>query len=295
MTMATAAVVSSVAELRQELSRVRDAGMTVGFVPTMGALHDGHLALIAQAAERTDFVVTSVFVNPKQFGNSSDLELYPRNLDADVTLAASAGAQLIFAPTVADIYPDGFATTVTVDGPLTSTLEAAHRGPEHFHGVTTVVTKLLIATAPDVAVFGAKDAQQLLVIERLVRDLGLPTQVMRGATVREPDGLAMSSRNVRLTAEARERALGLSKALFAAADAAAAGARTREAVLAPAQAVLTAHDITPEYLALCSAATLTELDSIEGSDGALVLIAADLDGVRLIDNVFLPHNHQPEH
>ena len=222
MTMATAAVVSSVAELRQELSRVRDAGMTVGFVPTMGALHDGHLALIAQAAERTDFVVTSVFVNPKQFGNSSDLELYPRNLDADVTLAASAGAQLIFAPTVADIYPDGFATTVTVDGPLTSTLEAAHRGPEHFHGVTTVVTKLLIATAPDVAVFGAKDAQQLLVIERLVRDLGLPTQVMRGATVREPDGLAMSSRNVRLTAEARERALGLSKALFAAADAAAA-------------------------------------------------------------------------
>lgn len=293
--MSTTTLVRTTAELRDELARVRDSGLTVGFVPTMGALHDGHLSLIAEAARQTDVVVTSVFVNPKQFGNASDLELYPRTLDADVELAAAAGTAIVFAPAVDEIYPEGFATKVMVGGELTETLEGAQRGPEHFHGVTTVVTKLLVAVSPDVAVFGAKDAQQLLVIERLVRDLGLPVRIVSGPTVRESDGLAMSSRNVRLTAEARRRAVGLSKALFAAADAAAAGATASDDVLAPARAVLAQHDISPEYLALCSAATLTELSSISESDRALVLVAADFDGVRLIDNVFLSHNHQPEH
>jgi len=295
MTMASATVVRGIAELRDELGRVRDSGLTVGFVPTMGALHDGHLALIAQAAEHADVVVASVFVNPKQFGNATDLEHYPRDLDSDAQLAAAAGARVVFAPDIADIYPSDFATEVRVSGPLTETLEGAQRGPEHFHGVTTVVTKLLIAVAPDVAVFGAKDAQQLLVIERLVADLGLPVQILRGATVREADGLAMSSRNVRLSPQAREQALGLSRALFAAGDAAAAGASDRTAILAPARAVLREHGITPEYLALCSAATLNELDSLAGASGALVLVAAEIGGVRLIDNVFLPHNPQPEH
>ncbi|HMS73388.1 MAG TPA: pantoate--beta-alanine ligase [Baekduia sp.] len=293
--MSTTTLVRTTAELRDELARVRDSGLTVGFVPTMGALHDGHLSLIAEAARQTDVVVTSVFVNPKQFGSASDLELYPRTLDADVELAATAGPAIVFAPAVDEIYPEGFATKVMVGGELTETLEGAQRGPEHFHGVTTVVTKLLVAVSPDVAVFGAKDAQQLLVIERLVRDLGLPVRIVSGPTVRESDGLAMSSRNVRLTAEARRRAVGLSKALFAAADAAAAGATASDDVLAPARAVLAQHDISPEYLALCSAATLTELSSISESDRALVLVAADFDGVRLIDNVFLSHNHQPEH
>lgn len=293
--MSTTTLVRTTAELRDELARVRDSGLTVGFVPTMGALHDGHLSLIAEAARQTDVVVTSVFVNPKQFGSASDLELYPRTLDADVELAATAGTAIVFAPAVDEIYPEGFATMVMVGGELTETLEGAQRGPEHFHGVTTVVTKLLVAVSPDVAVFGAKDAQQLLVIERLVRDLGLPVRIVSGPTVRESDGLAMSSRNVRLTAEARRRAVGLSKALFAAADAAAAGATASDDVLAPARAVLAQHDISPEYLALCSAATLTELSSISESDRALVLVAADFDCVRLIDNVFLSHNHQPEH
>lgn len=295
MTTATATIVETTTELRQELARLRSSGLTIGFVPTMGALHAGHLALIAQAAEHADVVVTSVFVNPKQFGNATDLELYPRDLDSDAQLAAEAGARVVFAPDIADIYPSDFSTEVRVNGPLTETLEGAHRGPEHFHGVTTVVTKLLIAVAPDLAVFGAKDAQQLLVIERLVADLGLPVQILRGATVREPDGLAMSSRNVRLSSQARKQALGLSRALFAAADAAAAGASDRTAILAPAHATLREHDITPEYLALCGAATLDELDSVADASGALVLVAAEIGGVRLIDNVFLPHNPQPEH
>jgi len=202
----------TVAELRTALAPARAGGLSIGLVPTMGALHDGHLALLARAREECDLVVVTLFVNPSQFNELSDLDRYPRDERRDAGLAAEAGADVLFAPAPGEVYPEGFATTVEVAG-VSEPLEGASRGAGHFRGVATVVTKLLCMTLPDVAYFGQKDAQQLLVIRRLVADLNLAVRIAAVPTVREPDGLALSSRNLLLSADERRRALGIPRAL----------------------------------------------------------------------------------
>lgn len=277
--------IHSIAELRAALRPARRHGSTVGLVPTMGALHDGHRSLIEQAQDESDVVVVSVFVNPTQFGDAADLQAYPRDLAADADAAAQAGAHLLFAPSVEEMYPDGFASTIRVDGPLTETLEGAHRGRSHFDGVTTVVGKLLNIAAPDAAYFGQKDAQQALVVRRMVRDLNLPVRIAVCPTVRAADGLALSSRNVHLSPADRERAVALSAGLRAAADALAAGERDAAALLAVARGPLAEASITPEYLALVAPDTLTPVDSVTGE--TLLALAAGVGDTRLIDNIVL--------
>ena len=202
-------------------------------------------------------------------------------------MAADAGADLIFSPVAEEIYPAGFGTEVRVSGPLTETLEGAHRGAAHFHGVTTVVAKLFNIVQPEVAVFGAKDAQQLRVIEQMVRDLNVRTRIVSGETVREPDGLALSSRNARLDAPAREQALAISEALGAAAALRADGTADPAALVAVAEAALTTRGVEPEYIALCDPTSLAPLGRLLPGQSALLLIAATVRGVRLIDNTLL--------
>jgi pantoate--beta-alanine ligase len=283
--------IRTVAELRAALAEPRRAGKTVALVPTMGYLHDGHLSLIRTAREQADLVVVSLFVNPRQFDDASDLAAYPRDEDRDAALAQEAGASLLFAPPVEEVYPPGFATQVRVGGPLTETLEGAHRGAEHFHGVTTVVTKLLNMVAPDVAFFGQKDAQQALVIRRLVTDLDLPARIEVVPTVREPDGLALSSRNVRLSPPDRERALALSAALRAAEHELAAGTRDADALTAAARAAMDPFDVEPEYLALVDPEDLRPVGAVD--QDALLAVAARVGPVRLIDNTILTPNGGP--
>jgi pantoate--beta-alanine ligase len=278
--------VRTVADLRAELHAARRADKTIGLVPTMGALHEGHLELIRRARAENDVVVVSLFVNPAQFGPNEDLEAYPRDEARDAAEAEALGADVLFAPPVEEVYPPGFATTVSVAG-LTEVLDghAERRGPEHFAGVTTVVTKLLNMAQPTAAYFGQKDAQQALVIKRLVRDLDIPVRVEVVPTVREPDGLAMSSRNAYLTDEERERALGLSRALEAADREVAAGRRDAQSVLAAASDELDARGIVPEYLELRSADDLSPTDRVNGR--TLLAVAARVGRARLIDNVIL--------
>ncbi|HEY4897014.1 MAG TPA: pantoate--beta-alanine ligase [Solirubrobacteraceae bacterium] len=276
--------VRTVEELRATLAPARREERTIGLVPTMGALHDGHLSLIRHARRDCDVVVVSLFVNPAQFNESTDLERYPRSEERDARLARDAGADILFTPSVEEVYPHGFATSVEVLG-LTERLEGASRGTEHFRGVTTVVTKLLAMVLPDLAYFGQKDAQQVLVIRRLVADLNLPVQVRALPTVREHDGLAMSSRNALLGPQERTRARALSAALHAAGDLADAGERSVQALLAAAEAPLRAADVELEYLALVDPDTLEPLEHLE-RDG-LLAIAARVGDVRLIDNTTL--------
>jgi pantoate--beta-alanine ligase len=279
-------LVRTVAELREQLSDARAGhARTIGLVPTMGALHDGHLSLIRAAAHECDLVVVSVFVNPTQFDEPADLAAYPRNEDEDAALAVEAGAGLLFAPPVAELYPDGFATSVEVVGPLTERFEGAVRGSGHFRGVTTVVAKLLGAVLPDIAYFGQKDAQQLVVIRRLVSDLNLPVRIAALPTARDRDGLALSSRNARLSAEERTRARGIPEALDAAQDAARDGERSAAALLAAAGRALAARRIEPEYLALVDPGTLDPVEALNAE--ALLLVAARVGETRLIDNALL--------
>jgi pantoate--beta-alanine ligase len=277
-------VVRTVAELRTELSRARGEGLRIGLVPTMGALHAGHTSLIARARAACDVVVVSLFVNPSQFDEASDLERYPRDERVDAEIAARAGADILFAPSVAEVYPEGFATTVEVAG-LTERLEGAARGAAHFRGVATVVTKLLCMTLPDVAYFGAKDAQQALVIRRLVADLNIPVAIESAPTVREADGLALSSRNARLSPQERKRALALPAALDAAQALAAAGERSASALLQAAREAMLARGVEPEYLELADPQTLEARARLDGE--LLLLVAARIGATRLIDNVTL--------
>ena len=229
--------IRTIAEMRAWLGNCRAENRTVGLVPTMGAFHAGHHSLMRAAKDEMDEVVVSLFVNPAQFNDAKDLQSYPRSEANDAVEAGELGVDVLFAPPTSEIYPEGFATTVSVGG-LSEVLEGAERGPGHFAGVCTVVCKLLNIIAPDAAYFGQKDAQQVAVVKRMVRDLDIPSKIEVLPTVREPDGLALSSRNVRLSPEDRERALSLSRALFAARDAVAAGERDVERVRAIALAQL---------------------------------------------------------
>jgi pantoate--beta-alanine ligase len=274
--------IRTIGELRAWLGNARSEGRTVGLVPTMGAFHAGHHSLMRAARAEQDAVIVSLFVNPAQFNDSGDLDAYPRSEDSDAAEAAELAVDVLFAPPVEEIYPEGFATTVTVAG-LSEVLEGAERGPGHFAGVCTVVNKLLNIVQPDVAYFGQKDAQQVAVVRRMVRDLDMPVRIEALPTVREPDGLALSSRNVRLSPADRERALALSRALQAAADAAAAGERDAQSLRAAALPHLAGVDA--EYLAIVDPDSFTPLRTITGP--ALVAVAARVGPVRLIDNVVL--------
>jgi pantoate--beta-alanine ligase len=276
--------VRTVAELRAALASLRRRGLTVGLVPTMGALHEGHLSLIARAREQCDRVVVSLFVNPAQFNEAADLEHYPRREQSDAELAARAGADVLFAPSVEEVYPPGFATAVEVLG-VTERLEGVARGAEHFRGVTTVVTKLLCMAMPDIAYFGQKDAQQVVVIRRLVADLNLPVRIEVCPTVREPDGLAMSSRNALLSSEQRSRALALPAALNAASERAAAGERSADALLDAAREAMLAFGVEPEYVALVDPDTLEPRATL--APVTLLAVAARIGEIRLIDNAIL--------
>jgi pantoate--beta-alanine ligase len=258
---------------------------TLALVPTMGALHEGHLSLMRAARKTTDKVIVSLFVNPTQFGPSEDLDRYPRQLERDLALASETGADVVFAPSAAEIYPERvMATWVTVEG-LSDTLCGAAR-PGHFRGVVTVVAKLLNLVRPDVAYFGQKDWQQTVVIRRMVRDLCFPVEVRVEPTVREPDGLALSSRNVFLDAAERKEATSLFRGLSSAREAFHAGERGAAALRAK---VLTevegAPAVRPEYVEVVDASSLVRLEVVSGS--AVILVAARVGRVRLIDNVLL--------
>lgn len=272
-------------ELRAALAPAHREGCSIGLVPTMGYLHEGHLSLLRAARAECDVVVMSLFVNPAQFGAGEDLERYPRDEDRDLCLAGEAGADFVWAPPVDEVYPQGFATGVEVGG-LTEVLcgDPARRGPEHFRGVTTVVAKLFNSVQPDVAYFGQKDAQQAVVVRRMVRDLDFPVRVEVLPIVREADGLAMSSRNAYLDPRAREQATALSRALRAAEEIAPSAGLA--AALDAARAELRAAGVEPEYLEARDAEDLTPVAEL-ADRAVLIAVAARVGGARLIDNVLV--------
>jgi pantoate--beta-alanine ligase len=281
-------IVRTVGELRDAVRSARARGAHIGLVPTMGAFHEGHVSLMRRARERGGLVIVSLFVNPAQFNEAADLARYPRDEARDAELAASGGADVLFAPPVSEVYPPGFSSVVEVAG-VSEPLEGAVRGPTHFRGVATVVTKLLNMAQPDDAYFGQKDAQQALLIRRMVRDLDIPVRIEVCPTVREPDGLAMSSRNALLDPASRRRASALACALFAVRDVVAAGERDAARAMARGASILAGAGIEPEYFAAVSPETLAPVTTMEGE--TLIALAARVGGVRLIDNVLV---HPPE-
>lgn len=282
-------VARTVEAVRAEVGAARRAGRSVALVPTMGALHEGHLSLVRRAREWAaeiapdPMVVVSVYVNPTQFGPNEDFDAYPRTLDRDTELAVGAGAELVFAPTDSEMYPAGFQTMVRVRR-LAEGLCGGTR-PGHFDGVAVVVTKLLNIVRPDLSVFGRKDAQQGLLIQRLAKDLNLPGEVRLAETVREPDGLAMSSRNAYLGADERKAAAAISRGLFAARSAYDAGEREPAMLIERARRALAAEPLLdPEYVELYDVETW---EAWSGSGPALLAVAVRAPSARLIDNVFL--------
>jgi pantoate--beta-alanine ligase len=274
-------IVRTVQALREAVAAWRAQGLSVGLVPTMGALHEGHLSLVRRARQISDRVCVTLFVNPKQFSPNEDLDRYPRDETADVAKLEAEGAHLLFAPGLQEVYPPGFATSVTVAG-LGEGL-CGDRRPDFFRGVATVVTKLLLQSLPDLAMFGEKDYQQLQVVKRLVKDLDIPVRIEAAPTVREPDGLALSSRNAYLSAEQRRIAPALYRAMLAVADAVAAGASVAEATANGREALVRAGFDRIDYLEVRDAETLEPPERIERP--ARVLAAAWLGATRLIDNV----------
>jgi pantoate--beta-alanine ligase len=276
---------TSIADVRAACARARADGQRVGLVPTMGYLHEGHRSLMRAARAQSDFVVVSIFVNPLQFGANEDLDRYPRDLQGDLDACAAEGVAVVFAPTAEEMYPRGAPlTSVHVDR-LTADLCGAAR-PTHFDGVTTVVTKLFAIVGPCAAFFGRKDAQQLAVIQRMAADLNLPVEVLGCPLVREPDGLAMSSRNAYLSKDERRAALVLSRALHAAADAALAGERDATALVALVCRTIAAEPmIALEYVEARDAHELTPVTTLAGE--VLIALAASVGTTRLIDNVML--------
>ncbi|WP_347977904.1 pantoate--beta-alanine ligase [Microbacterium sp. ProA8] len=276
-------VVRTIADLRNAL-RDRRSGR-IGLVPTMGALHEGHLTLVRAARADNDTVVMSIFVNPTQFTEQADLAAYPRTEERDVALAAEAGVDVVFAPDPAEMYPAGFSTTVSVTGPVAETLEGAQRGRAHFDGVATVVTKLLLAASPDAAYFGAKDAQQVAVLRRLTADLNVPVELVVCPTSRDDDGLARSSRNARLSPDERARALAIPRALQAVTDAAGSGIRDPRSLRDRALDVLAEGMIALEYVAFVDPETFEPVPLVDRP--TLVAIAARVGATRLIDNTVI--------
>lgn len=276
------------AELREALAPRRREGASIGLVPTMGFFHEGHLSLMRRARRDCDVVVVSLFVNPTQFGPGEDLHSYPRDERRDAELAAAEGMDVLWMPSVEELYPDGFATAVEVDTSLTGVLDGGpgRRGTSHFRGVTTVVAKLFNSVQPDIAYFGRKDAQQAVVIERMARDLDFPVRIEVLPTIRERDGLAMSSRNSYLEPDERERAAGISRALREAEAAAAAGERSAAALTALVERELRAAGIEPEYVEARDAEDLTPVAELNGRP-VLVAVAAPVGRARLIDNVVI--------
>jgi pantoate--beta-alanine ligase len=254
----------------------------------MGSLHDGHLALIRRARQSCELVVVSLFVNPAQFGEREDLDSYPGDEKRDAALAEAEKVGLLWAPEREEVYPPGFATAVEVDQRLTGVLcgDPGRRGPSHFRGVATVVAKLFNCVQPDVAFFGQKDAQQAVVIRRMAADLDFPVEIEVLPTVRDQDGLAMSSRNAYLGAEERERALALSRALAAAEEAARAGERSAAAIVAAAKEELGRAGVQPEYVEARDPEDLTPVAELNGRP-VLIAVAARIGGARLIDNVIV--------
>ncbi|TDT94601.1 pantothenate synthetase [Azorhizobium sp. AG788] len=273
-------IVGTVAELRSAVADYRRAGETLGFVPTMGALHEGHIALVKQAQTLADRVVVSIFVNPTQFAPNEDFSRYPRTFDADVDKLAQAGCDLVYAPGREAMYPAGFSTGISIAGPAQG-LESDFR-PHFFSGVAIVVAKLLLQTAADVAVFGEKDYQQLRVVTQMARDLDLPVRIVPGPTVRESDGLALSSRNRYLTPEERAIAPIIHRALTTAAIAIKAGA-VPDTAAAEAEATIARTGLKVDYVAARNAETLAPL-AVPGEPVRL-LVAAWLGTTRLIDNI----------
>ncbi|HVV52048.1 MAG TPA: pantoate--beta-alanine ligase [Polyangia bacterium] len=275
----TPQVIRAAAEMTAWSRAARARGARIAFVPTMGALHAGHVALLEEGRRRGDKLALSIFVNPTQFGPNEDLARYPRDLPGDLAKAAGAGTEVAFVPEVGEMYPAGFQTTIEVNE-LARGLDGVFR-PGHFAGVATVVAKLFNVVQPDVAVFGEKDFQQLAIVRRLVADLAMGIEIVGLPTVREPDGLAMSSRNAYLAPAERARALSLSRALVAARDRAAAGERDARTLVDGARAALDVDRL--DYLELCDAATLAPVARVDRP--SVLLVAAFIGRTRLIDNV----------
>jgi pantoate--beta-alanine ligase len=274
-------IIRELSDLNGLRDRWRSAGEDVALVPTMGALHQGHLDLVTASRRIADRVIATIFINPMQFNDPADLAAYPRTEQADIAKLEASGCDAVWIPTAEQLYPPDFATTVSVAG-VSERWEGAHR-PDHFLGVATVVAKLFIAAMPDSAVFGEKDWQQLQVIKRMAADLGLPIRVHGYPTVRDPDGLAMSSRNARLGPDERKQALALPRTLETAAKQIAAGKPVRRALAEAKQALVDAGFLKIDYVALVDAATLEPLSEPAGE--MRLIAAATIGGTRLIDNV----------
>lgn len=278
-----ARILRTIAEVRQFTAEARARGQRIAAVPTMGALHEGHLSLMREGKRRAEVCIVSIFVNPTQFGPNEDLSRYPRDLEGDARKCESAGVDAIFTPTPDQLYPEGFQTWVEV-AEVSQGL-CGERRPGHFRGVATVVTKLLNIFRPDLALFGEKDFQQLRVIETLARDLDLGVEIVGMPTVREADGLAMSSRNAYLKPEERQRALSLSRGLTDAQRLAAAGETRASVIVEAVRAQLRASDVREDYIELTDARTLKPLAALESGTPARLLVAGFLGTTRLIDNV----------
>jgi pantoate--beta-alanine ligase len=277
-------LIRSIAEMQNASAGLHAAGKRIGFVPTMGALHEGHLSLIRLARQETDEVVTSVFVNPTQFAPTEDFERYPRNLERDAGLAAGAGSSIIFAPERHDIYPEPFLTAVELKG-MDEVLEGKSR-PGHFRGVATVVLKLLNIVVPNTVVFGQKDAQQVVVIRRMISDLNLTVRMLVAPTVRESDGLAMSSRNAYLTPEQRCEAPVLFAALQEAVQRIGAGAHDAPAIIAAMTTMITQRSAgIIDYISIADNGTLQEVSTLKPGSTVLLSLAVRFGATRLIDNV----------
>lgn len=277
-------IINRIPRMMTVARELRAAGKRIGFVPTMGALHEGHLSLMSRAKEMSDVVITSVFVNPTQFGAGEDLEKYPRDLARDAELAFTRGVDFIFAPTPEDMYPEGFSTYVAVDG-LSEKLEGASR-PGHFRGVATVVTKLFNIVRPNFAFFGRKDAQQVIVIKRMVRDMAMDVEIVVGPTVREEDGLALSSRNVYLLTDERKAATVLRRALERARTLYNGGERDAAKYLSAMRALIEAEPLARlDYIAITDTETLDSVETISADRPTLISLAVFIGNTRLIDNI----------
>lgn len=274
---------NSITSLRTQIRRIRSSGATIACVPTMGYLHEGHLSLVQRAQQHADQVIVSIFVNPTQFNNPKDLAVYPQDIKRDLDLLESVGTDGVFLPCKEEMYGPKYQSWITLDS-ITLPFEGTHR-PGHFRGVTTVVGMLFNCVQPDYAVFGEKDFQQLRVIEQMVVDLKFPIQILRGPLMRDPDGLAMSSRNIRLGSDARRSALGISRGLFKALDLFRRGENSAEILRQAVLAELAQPGVEVEYIEVASEDTLNQLPVV--IEPARILVAAVIGGVRLIDNIAL--------